>query len=698
MPAAPPPPGAPAADSADLLQTLLAVSLTGVVMFRPVWSADGGSLIDFAYEFLNPAAQRMLGLPERPPQTLLTTYPYSVETGVFAFYRDTFLRGAASEFNVNYQGDGIDNYFRNAARRSGELLVVSFTDTADHDRTEVEQALRESQAREQAALAEAQRQREQLYRILTQAPAMICVFDGPQHEFQFVNPPYQALVGDRSLVGKPIAEAMPELERQPIFDLLDSVYRTGETFTATEMPVRLDHRNEGLTELEDHYYTFIYQARRDAAGAVDGIFVFAYEVTPQVLARHQMERVQEELEARVAARTAEAQAARAAAEHQRQELQRVFERAPVAIAILRGPELIIEQANEAIGELWGRRPADVLGLAHFEALPDTRGQGYEQILTGVAETGQPFAITESPVRLARAHTGRATQAYVNFTFQPLLDATHTPPRSVGVICVGIEVTDQVQARHQVQALNEELRRANADLSAANQRLTRTNIDLDNFVYTASHDLRAPIVNLEGLLHALREELPPGAPLPAAAEQVLGLMQTTIERFKQTIGHLSDIARLQQEDAEPAEPASVAEVLADVRLDLEPLLAAADARLTVDIDDCPTLPLSRRNLRSVLYNLLSNAVKYRHPARPPVVELRCYRHARAHVLTVRDNGLGLTPAQQAELFGLFRRLHTHVEGTGIGLYMVKRNVENAGGRVEVSSEPGVGSVFVVVFEG
>jgi signal transduction histidine kinase len=65
-----------------------------------------------------------------------------------------------------------------------------------------------------------------------------------------------------------------------------------------------------------------------------------------------------------------------------------------------------------------------------------------------------------------------------------------------------------------------------------------------------------------------------------------------------------------------------------------------------------------------------------------------------VLEVQDNGLGLSPTQQNDLFMLFKRLHTHVEGTGVGLYMLKRIVENAGGTITVQSQPGVGSTFMV----
>jgi signal transduction histidine kinase len=105
--------------------------------------------------------------------------------------------------------------------------------------------------------------------------------------------------------------------------------------------------------------------------------------------------------------------------------------------------------------------------------------------------------------------------------------------------------------------------------------------------------------------------------------------------------------------------------------------------------------SPKTLRSVLYNLLSNAIKYRDPARPCQVVLRCRQLPGQLALEVQDNGLGLSESQQGQLFQLFRRLHTHVAGSGVGLYMVKKMVDNAGGTLAVQSQLGVGSTFTVL---
>ena len=139
---------------------------------------------------------------------------------------------------------------------------------------------------------------------------------------------------------------------------------------------------------------------------------------------------------------------------------------------------------------------------------------------------------------------------------------------------------------------------------------------------------------------------------------------------------------------------LARVLEDVRLDLLPLLESTHAELEVDLGDCSRVRFPTRSLRSVLFNLLSNAVKYRAPDRAPRVQLRTQCIGQQVMLSVQDNGLGLSEPQQTQLFTMFRRLHPHVEGSGVGLYLIKRLLESAGGAIAVHSQPGVGSTFTV----
>lgn len=133
------------------------------------------------------------------------------------------------------------------------------------------------------AQAEAARERDRLKRFFMQVPTGICVLDGPEMVFELVNPPYQQLFPGRDLLGKPIKEALPELNGTPIIDILKSVYYTGNTFEGKELLVPLARKADG--NIEDRYFNFIYQARYDGDGVVDGILVFVFELTETVLTR-----------------------------------------------------------------------------------------------------------------------------------------------------------------------------------------------------------------------------------------------------------------------------------------------------------------------------------------------------------------------------------------------------------------------------
>ena len=104
---------------AEILPTVLAVSLTAIHLVRPVYGPDGTTIEDFALEYINPAGQQMTGLPERPGGTLLASFPHTLATGIFDYYCRAFTADKPLHYAVNYQADGFDNYFRFAAQRHG---------------------------------------------------------------------------------------------------------------------------------------------------------------------------------------------------------------------------------------------------------------------------------------------------------------------------------------------------------------------------------------------------------------------------------------------------------------------------------------------------------------------------------------------------------------------------------------------------
>ena len=238
----------------------------------------------------------------------------------------------------------------------------------------------------------------------------------------------------------------------------------------------------------------------------------------------------------------------------------------------------------------------------------------------------------------------------------------------------------------------EFKNIQLELEEKNRALERTNIDLDNFVYTASHDLRSPISNLEGIIKLLNKSVP--EKVNPKERKMLEMMDISIQKLRKTIGDLVEITKIQKESEDAVEePVRFEEIAKDVKEDIYRLIQENNAVIKEDFKVEETI-YKKSNLRSILYNLLSNAIKYRDPNRPLEVEVKSFVQDGFVNLSVKDNGLGLNQNQQKKLFILFQRLHKHVEGTGIGLFMIKRIIENNRGRIEVKSEEGKGTEFLV----
>jgi light-regulated signal transduction histidine kinase (bacteriophytochrome) len=240
---------------------------------------------------------------------------------------------------------------------------------------------------------------------------------------------------------------------------------------------------------------------------------------------------------------------------------------------------------------------------------------------------------------------------------------------------------------------EELALAKQQLSTKNDELNRINVDLDNFVYTASHDLKSPVATQEGFLILLSKRL--AGRLDQKEAQMMQMVQASTGKLLKTIRDLTEITKVQKDISAPREKIAFAEILEEVKPDMQALIDESEASIRVSFE-APTMQYARKNLRSIIYNLLNNALKYRHPSRVPQIFIRTRQEEEHVVLSVADNGLGFKPEQLKKLFTMFKRFHDHVEGSGIGLYMIKRIVENNGGQIEVESQEGEGTVFKVFF--
>jgi PAS domain S-box-containing protein len=242
-------------------------------------------------------------------------------------------------------------------------------------------------------------------------------------------------------------------------------------------------------------------------------------------------------------------------------------------------------------------------------------------------------------------------------------------------------------------LTEE-KNAEDELRHKQDELLRVNQDLDNFIQIASHDLRAPINNIDGLVSGLLDILQDK--VDPEIRTYIDLLQASVRRFRRTIKELTEITKLNQVVGENHyERIYIPGLYQEIQASLQegaagPYFFYTDFQATE-----LSFPLSK--LRSILYNLLSNAVKYASPDRPCEIRVGTWREGDYLILAIRDNGLGIRAQDQRQLFTMFRRFHPEVEGTGIGLYTIKRILDAAGGRITCTSEENKGSEFKVFFK-
>jgi len=208
--------------------------------------------------------------------------------------------------------------------------------------------------------------------------------------------------------------------------------------------------------------------------------------------------------------------------------------------------------------------------------------------------------------------------------------------------------------------------------------------------TIAHDIKNPLLAL-GLTIEMLKRLPEKSreKFPELLEHV----ESSLKQMKRVVNDLID-TRLEEHRYHAAEELlDIENILEDVRLTLAPQILESGATIKQDIG-ISQLNFVRRNLRSVIYNLLSNAIKYTPADRNPEIMISTYQERGYMVISVADNGIGMTKAEVDLIFKKFQRIILTCEGSGVGLYLVHTIVSGAGGKIMVESEPGQGSVFKI----
>lgn len=227
-----------------------------------------------------------------------------------------------------------------------------------------------------------------------------------------------------------------------------------------------------------------------------------------------------------------------------------------------------------------------------------------------------------------------------------------------------------------------------------RELTQNNKDLKQFSYITSHNLRAPLSNLTGLLN-LMEEIPIEN---SELKEIINGFSTSTHLLNETINDLVKVVIIKDNPSIQKEEVLIKDVFENVFNQLSFLISLHKPILKIELEKVTILNMNKAYLESILLNLFTNAVKYRSPKRTLRIFVSSKEIGSEIVLIFKDNGIGIDLERNGDkIFGLYQRFHNYPDSKGLGLYLVKSQVESMGGSIAVESVVDKGTTFTITFK-
>ncbi len=244
----------------------------------------------------------------------------------------------------------------------------------------------------------------------------------------------------------------------------------------------------------------------------------------------------------------------------------------------------------------------------------------------------------------------------------------------------------------VDELDEAITRQNEELKNTNSEMIAQNSKLQQFAYIISHNLRAPIARLLGLGDLEERESD-----PAEKEKIIQLMRMASKELNQVISDIGEVLLIQKAGNKVLEKVNLEETLDKVRRILSKEIHETHTQFQSDFSKVKIITSLPPYIESIFLNLISNSIKYRKSNAAPKIKVSATHENEQITLRFKDNGMGINlERDKHNLFGLYKRFYFHVEGKGLGLYLVKTQVEALGGTIEVLSEIEDGAEFIITF--
>jgi PAS domain S-box-containing protein len=512
------------------------------------------------------------------------------------------------------------------------------------------------------------------FSLFEQAPVGIGVYRGPQLIVEMANPIILRYWGRtlEEVIGKPLFEALPEARGQGYEEIIQGVYLSGIPFTSPEIPVILNRTGEP----ETLYTQLSFTPLRDKNGKISGIMGLAYDITDMVVSRKKVEENEQKW------KDAE------------ERLRLAAEGTGLATWDLNlSTDGIVHSSQLAL--IFGYRENRVLThatmLAHVlpEDLPVIKAAFDKALRDGHYYYEARVHRNDGLIHWARVH-GRI-----------LFDDLGVPQRMLGTARdVTIEKTSAVTLHNLKVELEQRVATRTQELQVSNEELRRVNRDLEQFAYAASHDLQEPLRKIRTFISLCRKGFE-----GSAAIGYLNKIDSSAERMAALIRDILDYARLSRRD-DLRTKVDLTKIVENVLTDFELLIR--DKEASVNYSGLSWVQGIPKQLEQLFANLISNALKF--SAGSPEINITggmaspvdiaalqlSPTHSSYACITVADNGIGFDQQYAGNVFTIFQRLHNRdaFEGTGIGLAICKKIVENHEGAITVKSQSEVGTTFTI----
>ncbi len=329
--------------------------------------------------------------------------------------------------------------------------------------------------------------------------------------------------------------------------------------------------------------------------------------------------------------------------------------------------------NNCFAAYYGLTPQDIINKSVFDIAPVKEEsevllhQDSEVINSGKTIVFPEISFTD--------HTG--VKRYFHSVKVPYMPAGQ---QEKAVLGIAIDVT------------NEKL--AETERTKMIGEIVQRNKDLEQFSYIISHNLRSPVANIIGITGLLED----GVIEREEEKDLMVELSNSAQKLDGVIKDINTVLQVKHEVGEKREIVHLSELAEDIEGNLEKIVRREKAKITYDFSAMEEIFVFKSYLYSIFYNLVTNSLKYRQPEHAPVISISSFKTGNKYGLIFKDNGLGIDlEKKKDQVFGLYKRFHFHVEGKGMGLYMVKMQVETLGGKVTIHSEVNKGTEFRIEFE-